>query len=113
MKSSAIRLAFAIGLVLARRAWAEDTFYAMLEGANEVPGPGMVGGSVPAVIVVDGTKVSLSIALKGLTGWMAPHLHKGAAGVAGRLVVQTGKSFRMSVAFLPEKWARSSAESCR
>ncbi|MFI5119089.1 MAG: CHRD domain-containing protein [Thermoanaerobaculia bacterium] len=88
MKSRALRLAFAIGLALAPRAWAGSTFEAVLVGSNEVPGPGISEGSFDAEVVVEGTKVSLTLTPKGLRGWMSAHIHKGAAGVAGRLIAE-------------------------
>lgn len=87
MKHPAAGLALAIGLALGRPAWAGDTLEAILLGSNEVPGPGMTEGSVRAVVEVDGTKISLTLMPKGLDGWMAAHIHRGAPGVDGKLVV--------------------------
>ncbi len=84
----ALRLAFAIGLALAPRAWAGDTFEAILVGSNEVPGPGISEGSFDAVVVLEGTKVTLTLTPKGIRGWMSAHIHKGAAGVDGKLVTE-------------------------
>ena len=84
----AVRLAFAIGLALAPRAWAGDTFEATLVGSNEVPGPGISEGSFDAVVVLEGTKVTLTLTPKGIRGWMSAHIHKGAAGVDGKLVTE-------------------------
>jgi CHRD domain len=88
MKSWFARLAFAIHLALAPRAWAGDTFAAVLIGANEVPGPGMEEGTFDAVVVVEGTRVSLTLTPKEVGGWMSAHIHRGVAGVAGRLVAE-------------------------
>ena len=74
----ALRLAFAIGLALAPQAWAGDTFEAVLVGSYEVPGPGISEG-FDAVVVLEGTKVTLTLTPKGIRGWMSAHIHKGAA----------------------------------
>ena len=84
MESWAKRLAFAIGLALAPRAWAGNTFEAVLMGSNEVPGPGMEEGAFDAVVVLEGTKVSLTLTPKEVRGWMSAHIHRGVAGAAAQ-----------------------------
>ena len=88
MKSWARRLAFGIGLALAQRALAEDAFEAVLAGSSVVPGPGVEDGKLTAVLLVEGTRVTLTLAPKELSGRMAAHIHRGRAGVAGRLVAE-------------------------
>lgn len=88
-------LSLVIGLSRPQAAWAA-TFEAFLLGSNEVPGPGMADGSTLALVVVDGTQVTVSIEPRGLGGLTAVHIHKGPAGVAGALVAE----FPLSV--LPE-----------
>ncbi len=82
----AARLAFALGLALAQRAWAGDAFQAVLVGSREVPGPGMEEGSFVAVVLVEGTNVSLTLTPKEVTGLVSAHLHRGVEGVAGKLI---------------------------
>jgi hypothetical protein len=72
------------------------TFEAVLLGSNEVPGPGLADGNALALVVVDGTQVTVSIEPRGFAGLTAVHIHKGRAGVAGALVAE----FPLSV--LPE-----------
>lgn len=88
MRRHALALAAGIGLALAPRARAASAFEAVLAGANEVPGPGLAEGGFTALVVVDGTKVTLTLTPKGVAGWMTAHVHRGRAGAAGRLVAQ-------------------------
>ena len=60
MKSWARRLAFGIGLALAQRALAEDAFEAVLAGSSVVPGPGVEDGKLSAVLLLEGTRVTLT-----------------------------------------------------
>ena len=39
-------------------------------------------------MVLEGTKVTLTLTPKGIRGWMSAHIHKGAAGVDGKLVTE-------------------------
>ncbi|MCM3876039.1 MAG: CHRD domain-containing protein, partial [Thermoanaerobaculia bacterium] len=81
-------LLFALGLALAQGAWAGDAFEAVLVGTRQVPGPGMEKGSFVAVVVVEGTSVSLALTPKEVTGLVSAHLHRGIEGVAGKLIAE-------------------------
>lgn len=60
---------------------------AELSGAEEVPGPGAEGGTGTARIVISGTKVCVDIATSKIDPPMAAHVHAGAKGVAGPVVI--------------------------
>jgi CHRD domain-containing protein len=67
-----------------------NTFQTSLKGTNEVPGPGDTDGSGSATITVDRTlnQVCFTIHVSGITPpATAAHIHQGAAGVAGPIVV--------------------------
>lgn len=80
-------LAFVLGLGFAHRATAVDTFEAVLTGSKVVPGPGLEEGSFVAVVLVEGTNVSLTLP-KEVRGLVSVHLHRGIEGVAGWLVAE-------------------------
>jgi hypothetical protein len=66
---------------------------AKLAGKNEVPKAD--GGSGEASIQITGTKVCWQFTnLKNVAGATASHIHKGAAGVSGPVVVPLGASFK-------------------
>jgi len=88
MWKGAAGFALATGLALSGEARAQTTFEAVLLGSNEVPGPGQHDGSALATLTVEGRTVTLTIKPDGFTDRLAAHIHKGAAGVAGRLVVE-------------------------
>ncbi len=88
MKSRTAPLALVIGLALAPGARAADTLDAVLLGSNEVPGPGSTLLMASAAVAIQGTTVSLTISGPGTQGWMDVHIHKGAAGVAGKVVAE-------------------------
>ncbi len=62
-------------------------FKARLSGANEVPGPGDPDGSGRATVRIKGTQVCFTLKVKNVDALAAAHIHEGAAGVAGPVVV--------------------------
>ena len=62
-------------------------FKARLSGANEVPGPGDPDGSGRAMIRIKGTQVCFTLKVDNVDALAAAHIHEGAAGVAGPVVV--------------------------
>ena len=64
-------------------------FHVTLAGANEVPGPGDADGSGTAVITMNSgqEQVCYDITVTGIEPMRAAHVHTGAAGVAGGVVV--------------------------
>ncbi|MEE8478174.1 MAG: CHRD domain-containing protein, partial [Gemmatimonadales bacterium] len=60
---------------------------AVLDGAGEVPGPGDDDGSGTATVSITGTKVTFSFTVANIDMPTAAHIHSGAAGVAGGVVV--------------------------
>jgi hypothetical protein len=65
------------------------TFSASLSGANEVPGPGDEDGFGFARMVVDpaGQSVCYHLSVAGIDAPTAAHIHAGAAGASGPVVV--------------------------
>ncbi len=63
-------------------------FVAQLSGKNEVPGPGDTDGAGWAAISISGQQVCFDVAVNGITlPAAAAHIHKGAAAVAGPVVI--------------------------
>lgn len=64
-------------------------FTAMLTGANEFPGPGDTDGAGSAAVTVDRAtgEVCVDLRVSGIGAAAAAHIHQGAAGVAGPIVV--------------------------
>ena len=60
---------------------------ARLEGANEVPGPGDPDGRGRALVRLGGGKACFVLRWSGIGAPTASHIHQGAAGVAGPVVV--------------------------
>src|SRR5437762_1973409 len=87
-----ILVAFALASRLASAALAQ-TFVGVLNGANEFPGPGDSDGFGLAGFRIEGTTVAYSIMVQHLTTPTASHIHRGAAGVAGPVVVTLATSF--------------------
>jgi hypothetical protein len=87
----------ALGLVLllafAAGAAAQTTFNTTLRGAEEVPGPGDPDASGFATITIQGTTITYSILVNGITTPTAAHIHRGAFGVAGPIVVGLNPTF--------------------
>ncbi len=66
------------------------TLVASLAGKNEVPGPGQASGGGTIILTLDPRRdtIGYSIAVGGLQGTiLMAHIHKGAAGIAGPMVV--------------------------
>ncbi len=70
-----------------------ETFSADLSGAAVVPGPGDDDATGFAVVDISGTDVSYSIIASGLDTITAAHIHTGAAGASGGVVVDLEASF--------------------
>jgi len=87
-----ILVAFALASCLASAALAQ-TFVGVLNGANEFPGPGDSDGFGLAGFRIEGTTVAYSIMVQHLTTPTASHIHRGAAGVAGPVVIALASSF--------------------
>lgn len=86
-----LTLAFLI-LLACTSAYAQS-FNAVLSGANEVPGPGDADGSGFAVITIDGTTIRYTVFVQNIATPTAQHIHRGAAGVDGPVVVALTASF--------------------
>jgi len=63
------------------------TFGTTMTGAAEVPTAGSVDGSGLAAITVNGTNVTFSIQVKGISSPVAAHIHEAAAGAPGGVVI--------------------------
>lgn len=65
------------------------TMATTLTGAAEVPGPGDADGTGTASLTIDATKgeVCYKLGASGIDAATMAHIHKGAAGVAGPVVV--------------------------
>ncbi len=65
------------------------TFTTTLTGAAEVPGPGDTDGTGSASVTVDvpNKKICYELTVSGIEPATAAHIHVGAAGVAGGVVV--------------------------
>jgi CHRD domain len=66
------------------------TLTARLTGAQEVPGPGDPDGSAKATVMINVDAGEVCFEIKGLKDTGTPnrgHIHQGAAGVAGGIVV--------------------------
>jgi len=67
----------------------EGSFTVTLTGANEFPGPGDTDGTGTATLTVNRTtgQVCVNATTTNLDGLTAMHIHQGAAGAAGSVVV--------------------------
>ncbi|HEX2059241.1 MAG TPA: CHRD domain-containing protein, partial [Thermoanaerobaculia bacterium] len=74
-------------LALAPSAAFAQSYSALLTGAAEVPGPGDTDGVGLAVITIDGTTLRHNIFVQNIAPATAAHIHTGAAGVAGDVLV--------------------------
>ncbi|MGH9022592.1 MAG: CHRD domain-containing protein [Acidimicrobiia bacterium] len=81
-----------VGLAGAGTALAGGGYTATLSPDEEVPEPGQAGSSGTAVLKVDQAagKACSTITLKGLDNPNAAHVHQGAKGVAGPVVINLG-----------------------
>ncbi len=66
---------------------ANPAFWTSLSGAAEVPGPGDPDGGGAALLRVSSTRVCYKLAVTKIAPATAAHIHSGAAGVAGPVVV--------------------------
>ncbi|HEX6098650.1 MAG TPA: CHRD domain-containing protein [Thermoanaerobaculia bacterium] len=64
-----------------------QSYSATLTGPAEVPGPGDTDGLGFAVVTVDGTHIHYTVFAQNIGAPTAAHIHTGAAGVAGGVVV--------------------------
>jgi len=92
-----ILVAFVLLSCLASAAVAQVAIV-QLAGANEVPGPGDPGGVGLAALRIEGTTISFTIMVQGIATPTASHIHRGAAGVAGPVVITLASSFPNNVA---------------
>jgi hypothetical protein len=69
-----------------------QSFSAQLTGAAEVPGPGDSDGAGFAVIVIDGTTIRYNVLVQNIGTPTGAHIHRGAAGTSGDVVVDLGVS---------------------
>ena len=74
-------------LTLAPAAAFAQSYSATLTGPAEVPGPGDTDGLGFAVITIEGTNVHYTVFAQNIGAPTAAHIHTGAAGVAGGVVV--------------------------
>jgi hypothetical protein len=75
------------GIASAGGRHAPSTFVAVLLGRNEVPGPGDPDGFGLAFVRFDGTQTCFSLQWRNLTAPNRAHIHQGARGVAGPIVL--------------------------
>ena len=80
---AALLIAFALLPLTA----AAQSYSASLSGAQEVPGPGDADGVGVAVVTIDGNNIRYSVLHQGIGAPTAAHIHTGAAGVAGPVLV--------------------------
>lgn len=66
---------------------AAQSYTAVMTGGAEVPNPGDADGTGVALIIIDGTTVHYSIVTQNIATATAAHIHRGAAGVPGPVVV--------------------------
>ena len=91
MKKHLVLLACAL-LALPTLATAQS-LSATLTGATEVPGPGDTNGSGVATVSFSGTTVSYNILVNQIAAPTAAHIHRGAAGVSGNVVIDFAPVF--------------------
>src|SRR5947209_4086595 len=72
---------------------AAQTLVGVLNGANEAPGPGDPDGLGLAGIRFEGTSVNYNIMVKNIVAPTASHIHRGAAGVAGPVIITLASVF--------------------
>jgi hypothetical protein len=67
-----------------------NNFEAMMNGANEVPGPGDADGWGRARISIDDStnRICTDLEVRDIADVTAAHIHRGAAGVAGPPVIE-------------------------
>ncbi|HEY6065698.1 MAG TPA: CHRD domain-containing protein [Thermoanaerobaculia bacterium] len=72
---------------------AAQTYVGVLNGANEFPGPGDPDGFGLFGLRIEGTTVAYSIMIQHISSANASHIHRGAAGVAGPVVITLASSY--------------------
>lgn len=70
-----------------------QSFSAPLTGAAEVPGPGDTDGTGFAVVAFNGTTLTYTILAQNIAAPTAAHIHTGAAGVSGDVLVNFNPQF--------------------
>jgi hypothetical protein len=70
-----------------------QTLSATLTGATEVPGPGDTDGSGFATVTFSGTSVAYTVLVNKIAAPTAAHIHRGAAGVSGGVVIDFAPTF--------------------
>ena len=88
-----LSLALLLLLGLTASASAQTTFTTTLRGSEEVPPPGDPDASGFATVTVQGTTITYSILVNGITTPTAAHIHRGAFGVPGPVVVDLNPTF--------------------
>lgn len=93
------RLILSAVLILAIPTFAgAQVLTATLSGASEVPGPGDIDGSGYAVITLEGTTLHYSLFAQNISTVIGAHIHTGAAGSSGGILVDLSPSFSGSAA---------------
>jgi hypothetical protein len=95
MKKTLILLAALLLPIVA----AGQTYTAALSGANEVGSAGDPDGAGLAIVAINGTQISYTILVSAIDAPTAAHIHRGAAGVNGDVVVNFNPSFVAGSAF--------------
>jgi hypothetical protein len=90
---SILGLAFALVFGIAAAVSAQTTLTTTLRGAEEVPPPGDPDASGFATVTIQGTTITYSILVNGITTPTVAHIHRGAFGVPGPVVVDLNPSF--------------------
>jgi len=88
-----LTLGFVLLLGLAAGAAAQTTFTTTLRGAEEVPAPGDPDASGFATVTIQGTTITYSILVNGITTPTSAHIHSGVFGVLGPIVVDLNPTF--------------------
>ncbi len=86
-------------LLLLPLAAGAQTFTASLSADAVVPTPGPAGASGFATVTVDGTSVAYTILASGVEGITAAHIHDGATGATGGVVIDLDAAFVGGTAF--------------
>ena len=90
LKTSLLAFILVSGLAAAAGA---QTFVGVLNGASEFPGPGDADGFGLAGFRFEGTTVTYNIMIQHLNPTTASHIHRGAAGVAGPVVITLASDY--------------------
>lgn len=70
-----------------------QTYVGVLNGTNEAPGPGDADGFGLAGFRVEGTSVIFNMMVKNIAAPTASHIHRGAAGAPGPVVITLASAF--------------------